>query len=335
MLGRRMTGPPVLFVSYSGVLGGAERVLLDAVTRLERPLTVACPDGPLAAALRRAGVAHAPIAERPLRLGLAHLAGIAGLARDIRRLRPEFVVAWGARAVLAAALARRPWLAVHHDLLPRGAVRALVKAASRTADAVAATSHAIADELVRDATVLHPGVDLTRLQPAPLPPGPPRALVLGALVSWKRPELALEIADRMPELQVTIAGATLPGDDGALEARLRTRAGDRVTIAGPADDVPRALANAHVLLHCADEEPYGMVLVEALAAGRPVVAPAAGGAREIVPDAGLYPPGDARAAVAALRLVLADPDAPADARRRAEQHFDVNDSTRRLEALLP
>ena len=30
----------LLFVSYSGVLGGAERVLLDAVTRIERPLTV-------------------------------------------------------------------------------------------------------------------------------------------------------------------------------------------------------------------------------------------------------------------------------------------------------
>jgi len=109
----------LLFVSYSGVLGGAERVLLDAVTRIERPLTVACPDGPLAQALRAAGIAHAPVAERPLQLSLTHAAGIAGLARDIRRLKPEFVVAWGARAVLAATLESRPWLAVHHDLLPR------------------------------------------------------------------------------------------------------------------------------------------------------------------------------------------------------------------------
>ena len=40
-----MRGRPVLFVSYSGVLGGAERVLLDCATRLGRPALVACPEG--------------------------------------------------------------------------------------------------------------------------------------------------------------------------------------------------------------------------------------------------------------------------------------------------
>ena len=141
----------------------------------------------------------------------------------------------------------------------------------------------------------------------------------------------------MPELQVTIAGATLPGDDGALEARLRARAGDRVTIAGPADDVPRALADAHVLLHCADEEPYGMVLVEALAAGRPVVAPAAGGAREIVPAAPAALP--ARRRRGGGRGAPRGPGRPRRARRRAPPRRAAlrrrASSTRRLEALLP
>jgi phosphatidylinositol alpha 1,6-mannosyltransferase len=155
-------------------------------------------------------------------------------------------------------------------------------------------------------------------------------------VGWKRPELALEIADLMPELRLTLAGATLPGDDGALEARLRAQAGDRVAI-GPVTDVPAALAGAHVLLHCADAEPYGMALVEALAAGRPVVAPAAAGPLEIVADGAgrLYAPGNARAAVEALRAVLADEKAPAAARRHAEASFDVNASAARFEALLP
>jgi len=323
----------LLFVSYSGVLGGAERVLLDAVTRIERPLTVACPDGPLAQALRAAGIAHAPVAERPLQLSLTHAAGIAGLARDIRRLKPEFVVAWGARAVLAATLESRPWLAVHHDLLPRGPVRAVVKAATRNANGAAATSKAIAGEIAKEATILHPGVDLQRFAPSALPPDPPRALVLGALVEWKRPDFALEVAARMPDLQVTIAGATLPGDDGALERRLRAQAGPNVTIAGPIDDVPAALADHHLLLHCADNEPYGMVLVEALAAGRAVVAPAAGGPKEILTE-GLYPPGDANAAVAEIGNALADHDAPARARRRAEEQFDVRESTRRLIAAI-
>jgi glycosyltransferase involved in cell wall biosynthesis len=331
-----MAESPVLFVSYSGLLGGAERVLLDAVTRIERPPVVACPDGPLAAALTRAGIEHATVPERPLRLGAAHLKGIAGLALDIRRLKPSFVVAWGARAALAAAPSGRPWLAVHHDLQPNAQVRAAVRAATRRANGIVAVSHAIALDLGLDATILHPGVDLTRFTPHSLPDAPPRALVLGALVAWKRPELALEIARRLPELHITIAGATLPGDDGQLEAALRAQAGPRIEIAGPIDDVPRALADSHLLLHCADAEPYGMVLVEALAAGRPVVAPAAGGPLEIVADGAgrLYPPGDAGAAADAIRAVLADPRAPANARRRAEEHFDVIQSVSRLQRAI-
>jgi glycosyltransferase involved in cell wall biosynthesis len=332
----------ILIASYSGVLGGAERVLLDCATRIRRPVVVACPEGPLAAALRAAGLAHAAIPARPLRLGPGHVRGLVGLARDVERRRPAALVAWGARAVLAASLVRRPppWLAVHHDLLSP-AVWMAVRAATRRADGVAAASQVIAGDIGGEVAVLHPGVDLGRFNPRPSPAGPPHALVLGALVGWKRPELALEIAARMPELRLTFAGTTLPGDDGRLEATLRERAraadlAGRVTFAGAVADVPSALAGAHVLLHCSNAEPYGLALVEALAAGRPVVAPAAGGPLEIVTDdAGrLYPPGNITAAVEALRAVLADPDANTKARRRAEAAFDVRDSARRLEQAL-
>jgi glycosyltransferase involved in cell wall biosynthesis len=323
----------VLFVSYSGVLGGAERVLLDAVTRMEREVAVLCPDGPLAERLEAAGVARHRTKERPLQVGLAHMAGVAGLARDIRRLKPTLVVAWGARATLAARLESRPWLAVHHDLLPGRAIRAVVKAASKDANGVAAASNAIAKRIGGDPAVLHPGVDLDRFHPGAPPEGPPRALVLGALVEWKRPELALEIAKRLPHVHITIAGATLPGDDGHVEAALRKHAGPNVTIAGPIEDVPQALADHHLLLHCADKEPYGMVLVEALAAGRPVVAPDSGGPKEILAE-GRYAPGDATAAASEVEHALADPEAGARARQRAEEHFDVEASTRRLEAAI-
>src|SRR4051794_29623645 len=92
---------PILFATYSGLLGGAERVLLDCATRIPRPLLVACPEGPLAAAVRAAGLRHAPVAERPLRLGPAHAAGLLGFARELRRLEhPAALVAWGARATM-------------------------------------------------------------------------------------------------------------------------------------------------------------------------------------------------------------------------------------------
>jgi glycosyltransferase involved in cell wall biosynthesis len=110
----------------------------------------------------------------------------------------------------------------------------------------------------------------------------------------------------------------------------------RVTFLGTIAEPHTALARAHLLLHCSDAEPYGLALVEALAAGRPVVAPAAGGPAEIVADGAgaLFPPGDADAAAAAVRAVLADRAGPAAARARAERHFDVSASTERLRAAL-
>jgi glycosyltransferase involved in cell wall biosynthesis len=349
-----MAAAPIAFVSYSGVLGGAERILLDCAVRLGRPVVLGSPEGPLAAAARAAGLEVAVLRERSLRLrgGIAtparHAAALAGLARDAARLgrgagdRPAALVAWGARAVLATALipraARPPVVAVHCDLPPAGEAGRALRLATRRARATVALSHAIAAATAPGASVLHPGVDLTAWTPAPLPPpDPPRALVLGALVPWKRADLALEIAALTPGLALDLAGAPIPGDDGAFLAYLQRRAAmpdlrDRVRFLGALADPRPALAAAHCLLHCADLEPYGLALVEALAAGRPVVAPDAAGPREIVTDGAgrLYRPGDARAGAEAVRGVLADPGAGARARERAEQHFDVEASAARL-----
>jgi glycosyltransferase involved in cell wall biosynthesis len=325
----------VLIASYSGLLGGAERVLLDCATRLPRPAIVACPRGPLADAVKAAGLRHAEIHEGTLRLRSGSRGGalaVAGLSRmawelgaAVHRHRPDAVVAWSSRATLAAALVvrRPPTVAVLHDL-HQGAVRAAVRAAIGRADGAVAASRAVAAALGIDATILHPGVDLDAFSPLPRPGGPPRALFLGALVPWKRPDLAIEIARRMPELHLTIAGEPLPGETIDLPPAAN------VTLAGRVD-ARAALADAHVLLHCADAEPFGLALVEALACGRPVVATDAAGPRDIVTDGAgrLYPPGDAAAAAAALREVLADPSAPTAARRRAEA-FDVNASAGRL-----
>jgi glycosyltransferase involved in cell wall biosynthesis len=340
-----VSGPPTLIVSYSGLLGGAERVLLDCATRLSGPVVVACPEGPLAAAVRAAGLEHARTPERPLRVGIAHATGLAALARDVNALTarhaPRALVPWGARAVLATAPLRRrpPLLAVHHDLLTGRGVGAAVRWATRRADGVVAASEAVSASLASPgAMVLHPGVDLDRFAPAPPPDRPPRALVLGALVPWKRADLALEVAARVPRLQLELAGAPI-GDDAfarAVEARAaEPDLAGRVSFLGRLEDPRPALARAHCLLHCADAEPWGLALVEALAAGRPVVAADAGGPREIVADGAgrLFAPGDAAAAAAALEAVLDDAEAPAAARARAER-FPVEASAARFAAAL-
>src|SRR5205823_419195 len=137
----------------------------------------------------------------------------------------------------------------------------------------------------------------------------------GALVPWKRQDLALEACAiarrRHPDLRVRLVGEPLEyGDDEfvfVLRARAATLDG-AVELAGRSTDVPADLARATCLLHCAEREPFGLAVLEALAAGRPVIVPGAGGPAEIA-DAScglLYPPGDAAAAADALSRLLSD-----------------------------
>ena len=244
---------PALFLSYSGLLGGAEQILLEVATALEETPTLACPEGPLAAAARVDGLHVLTLPERPLELRasardrvLAPLR-IAALGRELRALvaalRPELVFAWGMRAGMAAGAlgrGRPPLVFQHNDLLPGPAVARAVRAAARRADAVVALSECIARDLdpagELGVRVLHPGVDLERFAPAPAPDGPPEVLVLGAIVDWKRPELALEavaLASReRPELRLRLVGAPLGAAGEQLLERLRRRRDNRTWRAG-------------------------------------------------------------------------------------------------------
>ncbi len=173
--------------------------------------------------------------------------------------------------------------------------------------------------------------------------------MLGAIERWKRPELALEAvvlaAERLPGLRLRLVGAPIGADGERLLAELRARAQrpdleGRVELAGPLPDPRPALARATCLLHCADREPYGMVIAEALASGVPVVAPASCGPAEIVDErcARLYEPGDAAGAARALEQVLGDEATAASmratARERAERHLDLERTRERYAELL-
>lgn len=359
----------ILFVSYSGLYGGAERLLADYAATLPAAAGLACPPGPLADAAAAGGVPVLPIAARALELrgGLrvrlraagdlvAHAAEIRRLARD---LEPELVVAWGMRSAMAAMLAGVDYVFAHNDLAPGPVVRWGVRTAARRARRVITLSAAIAAELPPGAVVLHPGIDVDAFpapdqsagaDPAESKAGadPAEVLVLGALVAWKRPDLALEAVARarrrLPGLRLRLVGAPLTGETDLLE-RLRTRAAapdlaGAVELAGPAPDPRPALARAACLLHCAPREPFGLAVLEALAAGRPAVVPAAAGPLEIVDEScgRLYAPGDADAAAHALIDVLSDPARAATlgraGRRRARRDFDLATARARFGALV-
>jgi N-acetylglucosaminyl-diphospho-decaprenol L-rhamnosyltransferase len=359
---------PVLAVSYSGVLGGAERLLLDVAGGLPEPPLLACPPGGLAEEARARGLGVFDLRERSLELRgsvrdrVTAPARIAGQAAEVRsllaRARPDALVGWSMRAGMACAAAapRLPLVFQHNDLLPGPLVARAVRAAAERADLVVALSCCAARDLDRDGRlaggvrVVHPGVDLDHFRPAPGgPPGEPEALVLGAIEPWKRPDLALEVvalaAAELPGLRLRLVGAPIGRAGARLLERLRERAAladlrGRVVIEGHLADPAGALAAASALLHCADREPYGIVVAEALAAGLPVVAPDSCGPAEILePGCGrLYTPGDAQAAARALVTVLRDPGErermAVAARATAERKLDVREMRARYAELL-
>ncbi len=366
----RSTDVTALLVSYSGHFGGGERLLVDYAGALQGERVLACPEGALAERARAAGLRVIPLPRRPLELrgpvrqrvaaAMALAAHGAEVRRLIRDLRPRLVLSSGMRSALALGAlplpsADRPWMVfLHNDLLPSPLVGGLVRAASRRFDRVVALSGAVARDLDPQEAlgerlrVCHPGVDLERFPALPAPATPGGALLLGAIADWKRPGLALEAlalaSGRLPQARLVVAGAPLDEGGEELLAQLGTRIAQpdlqgRVLLAGRVDSAS-ALGDSSCLLHCADQEPFGLVVLEALACGRPVVAPAGGGPAELLDDSvgRLYEPGNAAAAADALVEVLSDPQATlrmgAAARRRAEERHDVASARRRwLEAI--
>jgi glycosyltransferase involved in cell wall biosynthesis len=352
--------PGVLFVAYSSVLGGAERILLDVAAGLDPAPVLACPPGPLAEVAQGrfdlVSLKPRPLEFRDgLRARSAAAAAIAGLAHELRalarRTRPHVIVAWNMRVLLACVpaltgLRERPRLVfAHNDLLPGAWIARAVRAAAGRADLIVCLSETIRRDLDagRVVHVVPAGVDLVRFSPAGEPKPDAAVLMLGAIEPWKRPELALDVAARLPNVRLKVAGEPIGAAGAALLARLRRRAAApdlsaRVELCGRVEDPVATLREAQALLHCADREPFGLALVEALACGVPVVAAAGGGPVEIVgPGGRLFTPGDASAAAAALSEAL-EPSRravlSAAARTRAEEHFDVARTRERWNDLL-
>ncbi len=306
-------------------------------------------DGPLVERLRADGAsvrvlpmadAGRSLARSQVKLGRAQVgAAVAALrytlrlARVLRRLDVDVVHTNSLKAALyggvAGRLARTPvvWHVrdrIADDYLSRAGTRVVRAAARVLPSAVLANSAAtlatiepslrsgVPRAVVPDsATVdVHPRVGGDRMTTIG---------IVGRLAPWKGQILFLEaFATAFPddaELRAIVVGGALFEEDRAYAALVRARSyelglGSRVELLGHVDDMTDVYARLDVLVHASTvPEPFGQVVVEAMAAGVPVVAADAGGPREIVThevDALLYPPGDVAALVACLRRLRDD-----------------------------
>lgn len=149
----------------------------------------------------------------------------------------------------------------------------------------------------------------------------------------------------VPDVRALMAGdTTLNQDDPErLKPTIHTRVRElglshAVVFTGFRDDIPAVMAAIDVLAHASLREPFGTVLVEAMAAGRPVVASATLGPMEIVQDGVdgvLVEPGNAELMARALVALLADPALRErmgkSALERATREFDLATCVRRLD----
>ncbi len=125
------------------------------------------------------------------------------------------------------------------------------------------------------------------------------------------------VYDAVPNAHLAIVGAPIFNRDDLHLADLqdKTRAlgiEDRVHFTGPRKDVPVVLRSSDLLVLNALVEPFGLVLVEAMSSGTPVLASRVGGIPEIVTDnetGFLVPPADSKALAARLLELIADPAA--------------------------
>lgn len=322
----------------------------------------------MAAALTRRGHRVEPIAIDHRAAGrLRTPAKYAGLTtRALRAARScdvvyaHYLFPTGAVAAAAGRAARRPWVVTAHGQdvanLTRPAVRRATAAGLTGCAGVIAVSRYLAGRLRASGLELPPvhiadmGVDLDRFPPGDraaargrlgLPTGVPLVLSVGGLTDRKDPIGLLQafrrVRDRSPDAVLAVVG------DGplrtAVAAGVRTMGLEGAVIRTgslPHERVADWMAACDVLSLVSRVEPLGVVALEGLASGRPVVATAVGGVGEVVPGRGpgrIVPPGDpARAAAALLDLIAAAPD-PRMCRAAATGH-SVDRQAARVEAVL-
>ncbi|HEX7334474.1 MAG TPA: glycosyltransferase family 4 protein [Pyrinomonadaceae bacterium] len=276
-----------------------------------------------------------------------YVKNLTGLARFVRAHDIEIVHAHAARdyhlAALAVRLASRGrFVLTRHALFP---LRGINKPLLRNAGRVIAVSQAVAESLRQNGviepskvTVVHNGIDINRFHQsgdrgsdilvgtvghlAPIK-GQDIFVRAAALISKRREGVHFVIIgeDKSPQMSYRRSLESLIAELGLSGI---------VTIEGWRNDIPALLSSLTLFVSAARSEPFGLAIVEAMAARLPIVAASSEGALEIIEDGHsgkLVPVDDPEAMAAAINDLLDDPGERSrlgrNAQLAARQHYSL------------
>ena len=334
--------------------------------------SVGAAEGDMSAYARRWGVEPVIVPElgrelHPLR-DLVTLWKLYGL---MRRIRPDIVhtntAKAGAVGRLAAKLAGVPCVVhtfhghVFHGYFDRFRTAVFIRLerlAARWSDAIITLSPDLRRELVEryritraeHVVVLPNGLDLGALARSPrrqggfrreldVPADAPLVGIVGRLVAVKNHALFLEAAARvqtaMPSVRFVVVG------DGELRADVERRIDalglrDRVTIVGWRDDLTAIYSDLDLMVLTSENEGTPLTIIEALAAGVPVVSTAVGGVPDLLEHGrlgGLVPPRNPDALAEAILAALRAPVESSAVRSSIAERYGIDRLVRELDLL--
>lgn len=282
------------------------------------------------------------------------------LRRRLRQLRPDVIHSNGAKTHLLGALAK-PGSALliwhlHDYLEKRTAMRVLLRCVLSRCSMIIAVSRSIATDARKalpggpSPAVIHNAVDAGVFTPhgavldlaglSGLPPPATGAMRVGLVATfahWKGHEVFLQAAASVVGThRFYVVGGPIYAAGGSQwsldELRVRAAAlgvADRVGFTGFVEDVPAAMRGLDVVVHASTEpEPFGLVILQAMACGRPVIVTAVGGACELIEpgeNALAVPAGNSAALARAIERLAAEPALRARlveaGRANVERHF--------------
>ncbi len=245
-------------------------------------------------------------------------------------------------SVLALMAAQGPIVATFHTSTERsralvafgGMLRPLMEKVTARIAVSAMARRVQVEHLGGDATEVPNGVDVARFAHGPRLPGRPASgrageYTVGFLGRFDETrkgmpvllEAVRELARTRPGLRLLVVGR---GDEAALRRQVGPELAGRIDLLGAVDEPTKAAALRSMDVYCAPNlggESFGMVLLEAMAAGTPVVASDMEAFRAVVGDGAgrLVPTGDAGALADVLGELLDDPDARAELSRAGRE----------------